>query len=380
MSEDDLYKGWEKIRQLGEGGQSTVFLVRSPVRAARRKEAILGVGNRISGIPNTSELLESISEFIRPDTVDELGALKLFDKARRSGAPPEERIRREMQILSTGHASLPKFLDGDLDGKWMVTEYFPLGTLDNSPERFKGDALGALKVFRSLVGTVVGLHANLIIHRDIKPANVFIGNDGRLVLGDFGIAFTDEGGSRMTVTHERVGPWDYMPQWGDTGERLDKVKPSFDIYMLGKLLWCMVSGKLRLPREYHRRDEFNLSKLFPNDRRMHAINTLLDKCVVEHETACIQSASEFLTLIDDTLAMMDRGVVVNEKGEVSFPCLVCGRGFYTEERPGGRFSLEHHNGKLERLNSIFVRLFYCNVCTHRAFFSPGYPDSLKGKN
>ena len=42
-----------------------------------------------------------------------------------------------------------------------------------------------------------------------------------------------------------------MPQWGDTGDGLDDVKPCFDIYMLGKLLWCMVFGRLRLPREYH---------------------------------------------------------------------------------------------------------------------------------
>jgi serine/threonine protein kinase len=324
--------------------------------------------------------LENISEYIHEDAIDELGALKLFDKARRFGAPPEERIRREMDILGEGHANLPKLLEGDLEGKWMVTEYFPMGTLDNSPERFKGDALGALKAFRPLVGTVASLHSHLIIHRDIKPANVFVANDGRLVLGDFGIAFRDEGTTRVTVTHERVGPWDYMPQWGDTGERLENVKPSFDIYMLGKLLWCMVSGKLRLPREYHRRDAYNLSKLFPNERRMHAINSLLDKCVVEQESACIQSATEFLTQIDDTLTMLDRGLVINEKGELSLPCLVCGKGIYTEETTGGRVDLQRHDNQHMPLPPIFVRLFCCNVCTHRAFFAPGFPDEAQRRN
>jgi len=174
-----------------------------------------------------------------------------------------------------------------------------------------------------------------------------------------------------------VGPWDYMPQWGDTGERLDEVKPSFDIYMLGKLLWCMVSGRLRLPREYHRLPEFDLSKLFPNDRRMHAINSLLDKCVVEHESACIQSATELLALIDDTLAMIDRGLVMNEKGEILLPCLVCGRGFYIEETSDGRVELIRKDNRHQLLQPIFLRSFCCNVCTHRAFFAPGFPDEAQ---
>lgn len=371
------FSGWEKIEQLGEGGQSTVFLVRSPIRAAKRKAAQLTVGQLIGGLPSPEQLLQNISEYIRPDRSDELGALKIFDKARRSGAAPEERIRREMEILKAGWPNLPKFLDGDLGGKWMVTEYFPAGTLENSPERFKGDALGALKAFRPLVETIAHLHANKVFHRDIKPANVFIGENGKLIVGDFGIAYRDEGPARVTVTHERVGPWDYMPQWGDTGERLDDVKASFDIYMLGKLLWCMVSGRLRLPREYHRRPEHDLSKLFPNDRRMNSINALLDKCIVEHESACTQSAAEMLSLIDETLAMLDRGLIINEKGEISLPCLICGKGMYVEETTDGRVELTRKNNRHDTLNPIFLRVFCCNICSHRALFAPGFPDEAQ---
>jgi serine/threonine protein kinase len=334
----------------------------------------------MSGLNIPTQFLDSISEYNRPDTREELGALKKFDKVRPSGAPPEERIRREMDILSAGHASLPKLLEGDLNGKWMVTEYFPAGSLDKSPGLFKGDALGALKAFRPLVETVAYLHSQRIIHRDIKPANVFIGENGKLIIGDFGIAFTDEGSTRVTVTHERVGPWDYMPQWGDTGDRLDDVKPSFDIYMLGKLLWCMISGRLRLPREYHRRAEFDLSKVFPNDGRMNSINSLLDNCIVEHENACIQSATEMLSLIDDTLATLDRRMVINEKGEMLLPCLVCGKGVYVEETTDGRAELIRKNNRHEQVNPIFLRVFCCNICTHRAFFAPGFPDEAQRRN
>jgi serine/threonine protein kinase len=368
------FNGWEKIKSLGEGGQSTVFLARSPERATQRVEALKAVGELVSGINNPARLIENIGHCLREDALVELGALKVFDKVRRSGADPGERIRREMDILRSGYANLPKLRDGDLDGKWMVTEYFPDGTLDKSPGRFKGDASEALKAFRPLVETIGLLHNHKIVHRDIKPANVFIGSEGQLVIGDFGIAY-DEVAKRVTVTHERVGPWDYMPQWGDTGERLEKVEPSIDIYMLGKLLWCMVSGKLRLPREYHRRDEYDLSQIFPSDRKMRAINSILDKCIVEHEPHCLRSTSELLESIDEALETFKRTAYLNEKGELSLPCYVCGTGTYIEEtKDGGKVRLERLDSHTRPQGAIDVRVFSCNVCTHRAFFSLDAPD------
>ena len=63
---------------------------------------------------------------------------------------------------------------------------------------------------------------------------------------------------------------------------MDGVEPDFDVYMLGKLLWCMVSGKQRLPREYQRREGYDLTSMFPEEPLMEGINNLLDKCIVEH--------------------------------------------------------------------------------------------------
>ena len=34
-----------------------------------------------------------------------------------------------------------------------------------------------------------------------------------------------------------------MPTWVSTGQRLDEVPPSFDVFALGKVLWCMISGE-----------------------------------------------------------------------------------------------------------------------------------------
>jgi len=32
------------------------------------------------------------------------------------------------------------------------------------------------------------MHKNLILHRDIKPENIFLGSEGKIKIGDFGIS------------------------------------------------------------------------------------------------------------------------------------------------------------------------------------------------
>jgi eukaryotic-like serine/threonine-protein kinase len=150
-------------------------------------------------------------------------------------------------VLSQGRPGLLKLLDSNESEQWIVTEYCDGGTLENHLPTFRGNARVALTSFRSLVETVVPLHREKIVHRDIKPQNIFVRDRYQLILGDFGVVFLPNRPHRLTTTNESVGPYDYMPQWAALGERLETVEPNFDVYMLGKVLWCMVSGRLRLP-------------------------------------------------------------------------------------------------------------------------------------
>jgi serine/threonine protein kinase len=264
----------------------------------------------------------------------------------------------------------------------MVTEYFPYGSLDKSPLRYQGQSISALRAFRTLVETVAtALHNDGIVHRDIKPANVFIGADGTLVPGDFGIVFVPDSGTRVTLTRERVGPWEYMPQWADLGERHDNVKPSVDVYMLGKLLWCMVAGRLRLPREYHRRADFDLEKMFPDNKYVARINSILDKCLVENADQCLASAKQLLELVDLNLALIEQGTpLVDSTGQVLLPCRVCGKGFYQERHSEIRFAQVYNEQGRPLDNTLNVRVFVCNTCAHYAFFAPGFPAEAAAKN
>jgi serine/threonine protein kinase len=330
---------WEVIGDpLGAGGQSEVFLVRGPERVNARKKDIeqifsfspWGTSMAATRARLTGEFIEAVADYARTELPSELGAMKVFI-LRDTGSGGEQqavsRLTQEVEILREGRPGLPKLLDFNLAARWMVTEYFPAKTLEYNHSKYKGNVLRALKAFLSLVKTVAALHAQGIIHRDIKPANVFVREDDELVLGDFGIVFLPDQPLRLTRTNESVGPHDYMPPWADVGGRLGEIHPNFDIYMLGKLLWCMVSGRLRLQREWFERPENNLTVLFKEDPAMHMVNVILRRCVVERPEQCQTSASDLAIIVSTYIQMLERGGQDLHEGIVR-PCRVCGHGHY----------------------------------------------------
>jgi serine/threonine protein kinase len=324
---------WEVIKLLGGGGQSDVFLVRSPNRAAERATLVAKVQQHAGGcrIDGAADLAEAVWNYARPEVPSELGALKVFKiRPESSTLPPPPgskefeaivRLKNEITALSRDLPGLPKLLGSNEGERWIVTEYFPKRTLEDHPLKYKGKVAPALKAFRSLVQTVAILQKEGYVHRDIKPANVFVRKDDELVLGDFGIVYLPNAQHRVTLTGERVGPRDHMPSWANLGGRHENVHPRDDVYMLGKLLWSMLDGHAVLPREYHKHPEyeFDLTKTFPNEPHMHLINAILDKCIVEQADQCLPGAQELLPWIDEVAGIIEG---------VPRPCHVCGKGFY----------------------------------------------------
>jgi serine/threonine protein kinase len=298
--------------------------------------------------------------------------MKIF-KIREDGGEQQalDRLTREMQILQQNRPGLPKLLDSSESERWIVTEYFPRGTVENNISLYKGKPALALKAFLSLVNTVAQLHDEDIVHRDIKPANVFVRQDDDLVLGDFGIVYLPDQPVRLTRTNESVGPHDYMPPWTDVGGRLESVHTNFDVYMLGKLLWCMVSGRLLLQREWFRRPQNDVCSIFRHDPHTHMINTILDKCVVENPEECISIHDLRAMVIANTSSIDQGGQLLQD--EVPRPCHVCGVGEYQPElfrRDNPTFNMRFWNlsGSSGDISLATVRLFVCSICGHMAFF------------
>jgi tRNA A-37 threonylcarbamoyl transferase component Bud32 len=202
---------WEEIKRLGGGGQSDVFLVRSPERVTQRAVCLQTIRTAL-GSDGEAQLAEAVWEYSRPELPGELGAKKIF-KIRPDSDQEQagQRLKQEFEILQQNRPGLPRLLDSNEAQRWIVTELFPKGTIEDNIGKYKGNFALALRAFLSLVNTVTQLHDEGIVHRDIKPANVFVRELDELVLGDFGIAFLPDQPARLTRTNESVGPHDYMP-------------------------------------------------------------------------------------------------------------------------------------------------------------------------
>jgi len=373
-------KEWEEVKPLGKGGQSQVYLVRGSERIAERKR-YLGKLKEVTGLrfddARAEQFVEATLGYGREERPAELGALKVYNP-RAAGEAAEQqaraRLRIEINVLLQNRSGLPKLLDHNVSEGWVVTEYFPGGTLEDHLSSYAGNAFLSLTAFHSLVETVAALHIDDIVHRDIKPANIFVAHDGKLILGDFGIAFLPNLPERVTFTNESVGPRDYMPPWAETEERLEKVKGQFDVYELGKVLWCMVAGRLKLVREWYAKPEFDLRVKFPHNPQMHIVNAILEKCLNEDPRKCLAGARDLLLMLRAYLEVMRRGGQALDEG-IPRPCRVCGYGFY---QPSGGTSGQviglpvgvstGNPGSWRHEGALYARIFVCDKCGNVEFF------------
>lgn len=384
---EKTYGGWEIIDPLGSGGQSDVFLLRSPERVQQRKNCLKVIDKTLMASPvrtdqrdeQLGDLATAFGDYARPEVDSELGALKVFKS--RGGSPLDpasqefQRLRNEIDVLRKNYPGLPKLLASSESEFWFVTEYFREGNLEGQLSRYTGNAALALSAFRSLVTTVKRLHDLRMVHRDIKPQNIFVRSVEDLVLGDFGIVFLPSAAQRVTKTNELVGPWDFMAPWLDIDERVEDVPLCSDVYMLGKVLWCMVSGKMRLTQQFHRQAKFNLVQMFPGSPHMERINLILDQCVVAEERMCLPSATELLALVEKTIGDVSGDNRFLPNGQLRLLCVMCGKDAYravTVHQGYVKFDLFGAGG--HSTNQVMLRLFVCDVCGHHALFSPGYPE------
>src|SRR5690606_8517953 len=98
----------------------------------------------------------------------------------------------------------------------------------------------ALEVARDAALGLTALEAAGLVHRDLKPTNLFLTDEGRVKLGDLGLARNQAGADLLTLTGVAVGTPAFMaPEQLEGGTDVDV---RADVYALGATLFSLLSG------------------------------------------------------------------------------------------------------------------------------------------
>ncbi|MBL8382821.1 MAG: protein kinase [Burkholderiales bacterium] len=121
-----------------------------------------------------------------------------------------------------------------------------------------------LKLALPLLDGLEVVHRGGYLHRDIKPANIFIRDDGRPVLIDFGSARATRGSPDLTaIVTPGYAPLEQYHAQGNQG-------PWSDLYSVGAVLYWLVTGQKPLEAAARARSDPLVPALEAGDRRRYS--------------------------------------------------------------------------------------------------------------
>ena len=218
---------YELLREIGRGGMGTVY-------AARR----LGDSSAVA------------IKVLHPWLAGEANSLHRFE--REAQATMSLRHPHMVPVVSADMTGSTPFLvmelvEGESLDRLLSRSPTPCGsddsnTVSNHPSH-KG--LGYRELARQLADVADALqhaHEHGVIHRDVKPSNLLLAQDGRLLIGDFGLARLAQQPS-LTRTGEAVGSPAYMSPEQIASRGGAAVDHRTDVYSLGATLYELLTGR-----------------------------------------------------------------------------------------------------------------------------------------
>ena len=197
--------------------------------------------------------------------LDTEAAIKVLDVGFDLANADIERFLREARMIARlRHPSIVSVLEFGIekDLPYLVMEYAAHGSL--RARHPKGTVL-PLSTVASYVQQVAAAlqyaHEHSVIHCDVKPENMLIGEDEKILLGDFGIARVVQ--NTIQTTRDVVGTVYYMAPEQFAGKAI----PATDQYAFAVVVYQWLSGQL--PFEGN-----NIAEIFFMHTRMEPLSLL----------------------------------------------------------------------------------------------------------
>lgn len=172
-------------------------------------------------------------------------ALKVLHGGSRAEALDVQRLHAEADAAAAlDHRSIvPVFEVGECDGCHFLAMGFVEGeTLAERLRRGPLTGREAAPLLKRIAEAIAFAHDAGIVHRDLKPSNIMLDAGGEPRVTDFGLAKQLGSDGQLTATGQIVGTPSYMAPEQATGRTKD-VGPAVDVYALGGVLYCMLTGR-----------------------------------------------------------------------------------------------------------------------------------------
>jgi len=209
MAQDPDYLGkYQILEQIGRGGMGAVYKGFDP--AIRRNVAVKAI--------NKSSLEEAELTYMMA------------------------RFRHEAQAVGRlVHPRIIAVYDYGEDGDYayIVMELVEgKSLLEHLKQGATYDLREVAEIIRQLLEPLGYCHAQGVIHRDVKPSNILINSDGRIKLGDFGIASIEA--SELTRLGDVLGTSYYMAPEQFLGTAVNGLA---DLYSVGVIAYELLTGQ-----------------------------------------------------------------------------------------------------------------------------------------
>ena len=266
------------LKELGHGGQGYVYLAEDDRLHRRVALKILPHAMAFS----TSARLRFEREAEVASKLDHPGICTVYETGEKDGIPfiAMQLIKGEAldrKIKSTKAAITEGMTVSHLQFETNDdTGYEEKSSIPSLPTpRSRSEIMEIVSFIEGAARALHAAHEAGLIHRDIKPGNIMVGEDGRAVILDFGLARDDSTQLvTLTQTGDLMGTPAYMAPEQLTANRI-KLDRRADIYCLGTTLYeCLT---LRRPFEAETREALYQAIQFKDAENPQVLNSVIGK-------------------------------------------------------------------------------------------------------